>query len=75
MDFWSLEVTFGEMLVSLGRLWTRLVPGGGPGRRCWRNSPLQWTPFSYFLGLFWSKTVMLLKCFLDVFFDVSFMVF
>ena len=28
MDFWSLEVTFGEILVSLGRLWTRLVPGG-----------------------------------------------
>ena len=28
MDCWSLEVTFGEILVSLGRLWTRLVPGG-----------------------------------------------
>ena len=28
MDFWSLEVTFGEILVSLGRLWTCLVPGG-----------------------------------------------
>jgi len=27
-DFWSLEVTFGEILVSLGRLWTCLVPGG-----------------------------------------------
>ena len=28
MDVWSLEVTFGEILVSLGRLWTCLVPGG-----------------------------------------------
>ena len=28
MDFWSLEVTFGEILVPLGRLWTCLVPGG-----------------------------------------------
>ena len=28
MDFWSLEVTFSEILVSLGRLWTCLVPGG-----------------------------------------------
>ena len=28
MDVWSLEVTFSEILVSLGRLWTCLVPGG-----------------------------------------------
>ena len=31
MDFWSLEITFGEIFVSLGRLWTRLVPGGVQG--------------------------------------------
>ena len=31
MDFWSLEVTFSVILVSLGRLWTRLVPGGVQG--------------------------------------------
>ena len=39
VDFWSLEVTFSMILVSLGRLWTCLVPGG-PGRRPCRNAPL-----------------------------------
>ena len=63
MDFWSLEVTFGEILVSLGRLWTCLVPGGVQGADlveillsrgallapCWSHC--------------WSKTVMCLRCF------------
>ena len=45
--------------VVFGRVWCP----GGPGRRCWRNSPLQWTPFGFILGSFWSKTVMCLSSF------------
>ena len=31
IDFWSLEVTFSLILVSVELLWMRLVPGGSRG--------------------------------------------
>jgi len=71
VDFGSLEVTFSEILVSLGRLWTCLVPRGIQGAddvEIWlsRGSLL-----ALFWGIFWSTTVTFLGCFLLVWFLIS----
>ena len=67
MDFWSLEVTFSVILVSLGRLWTCLVPGGVQGADV-VEIPLSIGPLlAPFWGHFWSKTVMFLRCFFRCF--------
>ena len=77
MDCWSLEVTFSVILVSLGCLWTRLVPGGVQGAdlvEIVRSSGALLAPF---WSHFWSKTVMCLRCFfrcfcwIDLFMDVE----
>ena len=63
MDCWSSEVTFSVMLVSLGRLWTCLVPGGVQGADV-VEIPLSIGPLlAPFWGNFWSKTVMCLRFF------------
>ena len=54
VDFWSLEVTFSVILVSLGRLWTRLVPGGVQGAdlvEIVRSSGLFWLHFGVIDGV------------------------
>ena len=51
VDFWSLEVTFSVILVSFGRLWTCLVPGGSRDRSC-RINPKCPSPFDSILELF-----------------------
>ena len=61
MDFWSLEVTFGEMLVSLGRLWTCLVPGRFQGADVGEMFRCGGSLLAPCWGHFWSKTVMLLR--------------
>ena len=63
MDFWSLEVTFGEILVSLGRLWTCLVPGGVQGADLVEILLSIGPLLAPFWGHCWSKTVMFLRCF------------
>ena len=63
VNCWSLEVTCSVILVSLGRLWTRLVPGGVQGAdlvEIVRSSGALLAPF---WSHFWSKTVMCLRCF------------
>ena len=69
MDFWSLEVTFSEILVSLGRLWTCLVPrgvqGGDVGEIVRSSGPL----LAPFWNIFLSNTVMFLRCFFRCFFE------
>ena len=62
-DFWRLEVTFSEMLVSLGRLWTRLVPGGVQGADVGEMLRSSGFLLALFWGYFWSKMVMCLRCF------------
>ena len=44
----SLFLRFWCPWVVFGGVWCP----GGPGRRCWRNSPLQWTPFGSILESF-----------------------
>ena len=61
MDVWSLEVTFSVILVSLGRLWTCLVPGGGPGADVVEMIRSIGPLLAPFWGIFWSKTVMCLR--------------
>ena len=54
MDVWSLEVTFSVILVSLGRLWTRLVPGGVQGAdlvEIVRSTEPFWLHFGVFFGV------------------------
>ena len=72
MVFGSSEVTFSVILVSLGRLWTRLVPGGVQGGdlvEIVRSSGALLAPF---WSHFWSKTVMFLRCFLRCLFECFF---
>ena len=67
MDVWSLEVTFGEMLVSLGRLWTCLVPGGVQGDDLVEIVRSIRALLAPFWNHFWSITVICLRCFLRCF--------
>ena len=68
VDFWSLEVTFSMILVSLGRLWTCLVPRGSREATLWNDTE----PLGPLLAPFWthfsSKTVMFFRCFFRCFF-------
>ena len=67
MDVWSLEVTLSVILVSLGRLWTCLVPRGVQGAdlvEIVRSSGALLAPF---WSHFWSETVMCLRCFFRCF--------
>jgi len=61
--FWSLEVSFSEILVSLGRLWTCFLPrgvqGADVGERVRSSGPF----LAPFRGYFWSETVMFWRCF------------
>ena len=63
MDVWSSVVIFSEMLVSLGRLWTRLVPGGVQGADLVEMIRSIGALLAPFWNHFWSKTVILLRCF------------
>ena len=63
MDFWSLEVTVSEILVSLGRLWTCLVPGGVQGGDVGEIVRSSGSLLATFWNHCWSKTVMCLRCF------------
>ena len=58
MDCWSLEVTFGEILVPLGRLWRCLVPGGVHGADLVETLLSIGSLLASFWDHFWSKTVM-----------------
>ena len=50
IDFWSLEVTFFDILVSRGRLSTCLVPWGGLGCQTLSVTPIHGYPFGSILG-------------------------
>ena len=63
MVFWSLEVICFDMLVSLGRLSTRLVPGGVQGADVVEMLLSRGPLLPPFWGSFWSKTVMFLRVF------------
>ena len=72
VDFWSLEVTFSMLLVSLGRLWTCLVPGGSREPTLSKSvSPLV-AILAPFWSHFFSKIVMCLRCFFRCFFGCFF---
>ena len=68
VDFWSLEVTFSMILVSLGRLWTCLVPGGSREATLSKYTEPLGPLLAPFWSHFWSKMVMFLKCFFRCFF-------
>ena len=75
VDIWSLEVTFSMILVSLGRLWTCLVPGGSREATLSKYTA-QLVHFLLNFGVIcWSKMVMILRCFFRWFFGWMFMDF
>ena len=67
MELWSLEVTFSEMLVSLGRLWTCLVPRGVQGADVVEMLLSSGSLLAQFWCRLLSKTVMFLRCFFRCF--------
>ena len=62
VDFWSLGVTFSVILVSLGRLWTCLVPGGVQGGDVVEMIRSIGPLLAPFWSHFWTKMVMRLRC-------------
>ena len=58
---WSLEVTVSVILVSLGRLWTCLVPGGVQGGDLVEMIRSIGPLLAPFWDIFWSNTVMFLR--------------
>ncbi len=68
MDSGILEVTSSVSLVSLGRLWTRLVHGGVQGADLVEMIRSSGPLLAPFWSHFWSKTVMLLRRFFRCFF-------